>query len=421
MAYSPDGQTLATGSDQEVRLWDTKTEQVKSIIKLWEGQFVVSALAFSPDSLTLAAASWDSLIFAKSGVVELWDARTGKSKDSLGGFGAKVYSLAYSRDGLTIATGSADKMVRLWDTRSGLTRATLAGHSGTVSSVKFSPDGETLASASADQTVRLWDAKTGRHKATLQAHTTGVRFVAFSPDGLTLAGACNDNLVRLWDVKTGQSRATLHGHTDHLTCIAFSPDGLTLASGSWDQTVRLWDVKPPQTKVALQGYSNRVSALEFSTDGRRVIGFEWGPEVEGFPRSREPVVAWTLADGKSSKPTDPSSRLFVDDSVATSPDGSLRAEVRAYGVVLIETARERQDREEQFAFESLNRVWWHQQQADQAEKDREWFAVAFHLGQLLKLKPNTPVLLRRRDEALEKLKPPSPMEPLPRPGEEPQR
>ena len=78
-----------------------------------------------------------------------------------------------------------------------------------VYSVAFSPDGETLASGSGDlandanNTVRLWDVSTGTEKQVLTGHTDAVRSVAFSPDGQTLASGSGDNTVRLWDVSTG--------------------------------------------------------------------------------------------------------------------------------------------------------------------------------------------------------------------------
>jgi WD40 repeat protein len=69
-----------------------------------------------------------------------------------------VFSVAFSPDGKTLASGSFDKTIRLWDVAKGQPIGVpLTGHTDKVFSVAFSPDGRTLASGSADNTIRLWD------------------------------------------------------------------------------------------------------------------------------------------------------------------------------------------------------------------------------------------------------------------------
>jgi Trypsin-like peptidase domain/WD domain, G-beta repeat len=76
--------------------------------------------------------------------------------------------------------------------------ATLTGHSDYVFSVAFSPDGRTLASGSRDNTIKLWDVPSQRQIATLTGHSNYVFSVAFSPDGQTLASGSADKTIKLW-------------------------------------------------------------------------------------------------------------------------------------------------------------------------------------------------------------------------------
>jgi WD40 repeat protein len=117
----------------------------------------VNAVAFPPDGQTLASASDD-------GTVRLWDPATGAKKRVLESYAGWVKAVAFSPDGQTLASASNDGTVRLWDPAIGTEKLVLEGHTDWVHAVAFSPDGQTLASASEDGTVRLWDPATGTEK-----------------------------------------------------------------------------------------------------------------------------------------------------------------------------------------------------------------------------------------------------------------
>ena len=309
VSYSPDGKTLATGSeDGTIRLWDAESGKLQ--FTTFEGLTDSAAnlgycegllLAYSPDGKTFVSRSeisWDSFI---DGTIQLWDAVTCKHKVSLTtgyrGPGGAVISLAFSPDSRTVAGGDNDGTVYLWDAVTGELKATLPGHVKYVFSIAFSPDGRTLASGW--KSVCLWDVASGECKATLHMHRGTVSSVAFSPDGSILAVA-STNDVTLWDVRkilhqshdntpihtyatnrydvTGRHKTTLKGHIGFVSSVAFSPDGRILASGGEDGTILLWDItKTPQTpKTPRQIAEYSLGSTVLVVKGRNVSR-DWDP------------------------------------------------------------------------------------------------------------------------------------------------
>jgi WD40 repeat protein len=260
LAFASGGDTLVTVAvdAQEVRIWDVLSmKEARPVIQYGHRVYCV---AVSPDGETMA-------VNDDVGGVELRDLNTDEVTSTFSDHFGRVMAIAFSPDGRRLATNSRDKTVIVRDLYSGERLWTASVGSGYWRSLAFSPDGKTLAAASSeDSEIVIWNAETGMHRRTLLGHTGGVRDVKFSPpDGKTLA-SCGGRTIKLWNVETGKQEHEFRGHTDGIASIAFSPIDKSLASGSEDGTVRIWNLTARAHVATFRGHASDTQ-LAFSPDG----------------------------------------------------------------------------------------------------------------------------------------------------------
>jgi WD40 repeat protein len=255
VAFSPDGSTLVTGSDDSTaRVWGATSGEV--LLKLSGHTGWVLGVSINSRGLVATADS--------EGRVALWDTNNKILLRVFQAHRAWIRTVAFSDDGNKLVTGSDDKSVKVWEVSSGKLLRTLSGHSAWVTGVVL-VDNQVVTS-SRDGTVQFWNAISGNNTRKLELGQW-IYNLALSPDGTRFATAAQDG-VKIWNRISGRLLQTVSERISW--SVAFSPNGTQLAVGNDDGTVDIFDAKGSQKLQTLTAHTSYIKALTYSPDSKKL-------------------------------------------------------------------------------------------------------------------------------------------------------
>jgi len=348
-AFSPDGKTLISGSEDGTALvWNLqavlKVEPPRqeplppadhygdplppgTVARMGSLRFQhgsgIASVTFSPDAKTLAVAAAGN----EGSSVCLWDVATGQELRRFDGYGSSWPSqIGFSPDGALLAALTGHE-IYLWETGSGKKRGKVVQHKDSINSFSFSPDGKILAAAGGypngykDFAVYLWNIETGEELLRLVGHMTPVRKVLFSANGKRILSSSSEEqaipgAICLWDATTGKMLRQWKKGTNFAI---FSPDGNTLAYPENDQEICLWDALGEKVICRL---AVPKASCTFSPDSG----------VLATSSEEQPIRLWAVATGREVRafPGQHSKDTHVS---CFSPDGMLLASISKTNII----------------------------------------------------------------------------------------
>ncbi|MBD2579614.1 HNH endonuclease [Oscillatoria sp. FACHB-1406] len=205
VVFSPDNKLLASGGESKYRTADGQKTTIylwkvdsKELVRTFVGHDLrVNTLAFSPDGQTLASGSNDH-------TVRLWDVNSGRQLYILEGHSSKIGTVAFTPDGGSLIS-SGGGGIKVWNVQTGELQQSLAEQSEYTRCFAIDPTGQLLA-FEVHNGIEIWNLRS-REKAQYLDFMSPIS-MNFSADGKFLASGDatafteEGGLVKVWSVPT---------------------------------------------------------------------------------------------------------------------------------------------------------------------------------------------------------------------------
>jgi autophagy-related protein 16-1 len=208
-----------------------RTAVYKKVVDEWE----VTSLTYNFRGTSIATGS-------ANGVLKLWDPLHGGEVKSLKNYGQAVWALSFSSDNQNLMACYVDGSIRVWQTDDMKLVNNFHGHSDTINCSSFSHTDNALITGSSDRKIKLWDINKGVCTKSFSAFS-GCLSVDSLPYGSLIASGHQDGTVKFWTPRQKDFIEKMAPHDSPITSVNFTHDGRYLLTTSQDHTVKLIDVK----------------------------------------------------------------------------------------------------------------------------------------------------------------------------------
>lgn len=274
LAWSPHGERLASAArDNKIIFWRPDT----AVLERQLSTDYVEDLAWSPDGKTLASSAHAQN--RKGKAISLWDAETGKLRETMSDIRHGVRRMAWSADGesLLLSSNLFFWTVCTW-------RLAAQGPALEIGplpireamAVDYAPDGESMVAGGVGSQVVVYETRSGRTEHSLPAHRSDFTTAAVSPDGQRLAAGNGWPGICVWDLCSGEMVFDWWDSATIAPRVSLSPDGQRLAASAYPRgSCEVYDLANRRRRWSLET-KHVIVAQAWSPDGARLATACWG-------------------------------------------------------------------------------------------------------------------------------------------------